>query len=510
MADTATTQDPELQDANLGQAGDSQQNDKPNPNEVKIREPFEIGGALHIIYDIEVDKKGKRTSNWRIKEGSQVEVSGSGLEIYDQINLHIAGGVYLQKNIDRQAGGRLLDFTVSDEIKDLFAEGAEIELEFVSNANPANNRYLKQKFYYKGESAEEKAEAKKKLAEEQELKQAKEGQSSPGAVSEIINRTIGGTAEAFGQGMAGKPKPPVGAVPGSTDVNKTTNQRVVSDSQADKNIDDGQDLVAEEEQQAAAGLTSTLAQSTVGAEVVGEGLTSQSSTVGTESISTGSTITGTESVSSGGTIKTSGTVSGGATTSVSGQEQAGGTVSGTQKTSVFATDTGGGTAQATQTVSGSKTISGSEKVSATGSATQKIQSEKLEASYAGILGKTIEPAIKPLGYDWKIGIALITSFAAREVFVGTMATIYSAGNTDNTQTIRDKMRAEINPQTGLPQFTVAVGFSLLLFYAFAMQCMSTLAVVYRETKNWKWPVIQFVYMGALAYFASFIVYQLLK
>lgn len=375
MADTATTQDPELQDANLGQAGDSQQNDKPNPNEVKIREPFEIGGALHIIYDIEVDKKGKRTSNWRIKEGSQVEVSGSGLEIYDQINLHIAGGVYLQKNIDRQAGGRLLDFTVSDEIKDLFAEGAEIELEFVSNANPANNRYLKQKFYYKGESAEEKAEAKKKLAEEQELKQAKEGQSSPGAVSEIINRTIGGTAEAFGQGMAGKPKPPVGAVPGSTDVNKTTNQRVVSDSQADKNIDDGQDLVAEEEQQAAAGLASTLAQSTVGAEVVGEGLTSQSSTVGTESISTGSTITGTESVSSGGTIKTSGTVSGGATTSVSGQEQAGGTISGTQKTSVFATDTGGGTAQATQTVSGSKTISGSEKVSATGSATQKIQSE---------------------------------------------------------------------------------------------------------------------------------------
>ena len=105
--------------------------------------------------------------------------------------------------------GRLLGFTVSDEIKDLFAEGAEIELEFVSNANPTNNRYLKQKFHYKGESAEEKAEAKK-LAEEQELKQAKAGDKArPGAVSEIINRTIGGAAEAFGQGLAGKPMFPL-------------------------------------------------------------------------------------------------------------------------------------------------------------------------------------------------------------------------------------------------------------------------------------------------------------
>lgn len=137
-------------------------------------------------------------------------------------------------------------------------------------------------------------------------------------------------------------------------------------------------------------------------------------------------------------------------------------------------------------------------------------SEKLEASYAGILGKAIEPAIAPLGFDWKIGIALVTSFAAREVFVGTMATIYSVGNSDNTQSIRDKMSAEINVKTGLPQFSVAVGFSLMIFYAFAMQCMSTLAVVYRETKNWKWPAIQFLFMTALAYFSSFIVYQLLK
>jgi ferrous iron transport protein B len=140
----------------------------------------------------------------------------------------------------------------------------------------------------------------------------------------------------------------------------------------------------------------------------------------------------------------------------------------------------------------------------------KIASEKLEASYAGILGKSIEPAIVPLGFDWKIGIALVTSFAAREVFVGTMATIYSVGDSDNTQSIQDKMRAEVNPKTGLPKFSLAVGFSLLIFYAFAMQCMSTLAVVYRETKNIKWPVIQFFYMGAMAYLASMLVYNWLK
>jgi ferrous iron transport protein B len=137
-------------------------------------------------------------------------------------------------------------------------------------------------------------------------------------------------------------------------------------------------------------------------------------------------------------------------------------------------------------------------------------SEKLEASYAGILGKFIEPAIKPLGFDWKVGIALITSFAAREVFVGTMSTIYSAGDNSNAQSLREKMHAEINPETGKPKYTFAVGFSLMLFYAFAMQCMSTLAVVYRETQNWKWPVIQFVYMGVLAYLASFIAYHLLS
>lgn len=136
---------------------------------------------------------------------------------------------------------------------------------------------------------------------------------------------------------------------------------------------------------------------------------------------------------------------------------------------------------------------------------------KLEHSYAGSLGKFIEPAIRPLGYDWKIGIALITSFAAREVFVGTIATIYSVGSgADDESTIKDKLRAEINPYTGQPMYSLALGISLMLFYAFAMQCMSTLAVVYRETKSLKWPLMQLVYMTSVAYFFAFIAYQLLK
>lgn len=138
-------------------------------------------------------------------------------------------------------------------------------------------------------------------------------------------------------------------------------------------------------------------------------------------------------------------------------------------------------------------------------------SARLENSYAGILGHTIEPIIKPLGFDWKIGIALITSFAAREVFVGTMATIYSVeGDDSNLESVQEKMRSAKDPNTGLPVFTVAVAFSLMVFYAFAMQCMSTIAVVYRETKSLKWPIIQLIYMTVMAYGASFIVYQLLK
>ena len=142
----------------------------------------------------------------------------------------------------------------------------------------------------------------------------------------------------------------------------------------------------------------------------------------------------------------------------------------------------------------------------------KISAEKLENSYAGHFGHFVEPVIRPLGYDWKIGIALITSFAAREVFVGTMSTIYSMGGEvdDENATIKNRMRAEINPATGKPMYDAALGFSLLIFYAFAMQCMSTLATTYRETKSWKYPLIQFGYMTALAYLSAFAVFQLLS
>ncbi|WP_426669512.1 ferrous iron transport protein B [Mucilaginibacter sp. McL0603] len=139
-----------------------------------------------------------------------------------------------------------------------------------------------------------------------------------------------------------------------------------------------------------------------------------------------------------------------------------------------------------------------------------VASEKLENSYAGVLGHVIEPVIKPLGFDWKIGIALITSFAAREVFVGTMATIYSVdGDAEKMESVQQKMHTAKNPD-GNPVFTVAVAFSLMMFYAFAMQCASTVAVVYRETKNWRWPASQFAYMTVLAYLASLITYHLLK
>jgi ferrous iron transport protein B len=135
----------------------------------------------------------------------------------------------------------------------------------------------------------------------------------------------------------------------------------------------------------------------------------------------------------------------------------------------------------------------------------------LENSYAGIAGHVIEPVIRPLGYDWKIGIALITSFAAREVFVGTMATLYSVGDQDSedNQTLRQKMSAAVTPN-GTKVYTLATGVSLMIFYVLAMQCMSTLAVVKRETGSWKWPVIQFVYMTALAYILSWAAYAILS
>lgn len=139
---------------------------------------------------------------------------------------------------------------------------------------------------------------------------------------------------------------------------------------------------------------------------------------------------------------------------------------------------------------------------------QKIESHKLEHSFIGIAGHAIEPAIRPLGYDWKIGIAIVSSFAAREVFVGTLATIYSVGS-DEEETIKNRMAGEVNPILGGPLFNFASGISLLLFYAFAMQCMSTLAIVKKETNSWKWPMYQLVIMSAFAYIVALVAYQIL-
>ncbi|MFN6083717.1 MAG: ferrous iron transport protein B [Fluviicola sp.] len=141
---------------------------------------------------------------------------------------------------------------------------------------------------------------------------------------------------------------------------------------------------------------------------------------------------------------------------------------------------------------------------------REVAAVKLEHSYIGYMGKAIEPVIRPLGYDWKIGISLITSFAAREVFVGSLATIYAVHQEDeNAVPLIERLRDEKNA-AGKPVYNLASGVSLMVFYAFAMQCMATLAVVKRETKSWKWPLIQLGYMGILAYLGAFITYQILS
>jgi ferrous iron transport protein B len=147
-----------------------------------------------------------------------------------------------------------------------------------------------------------------------------------------------------------------------------------------------------------------------------------------------------------------------------------------------------------------------------------VQQRRLEASWAGLAGKWMEPAIRPLGYDWKIGIALLTSFAAREVFTGTLAVLYNMGDqeadinsraeTEAKATLREKMKAEKFSDTGKPVYTLATALSLLVFYALAMQCFSTLAVVRRETGSWKWALLQFVFMSLLAYMSAWAVFVL--
>jgi ferrous iron transport protein B len=140
---------------------------------------------------------------------------------------------------------------------------------------------------------------------------------------------------------------------------------------------------------------------------------------------------------------------------------------------------------------------------------KKLESEKLENSYIGYVGKAMEPAIRPLGYDWKIGIAIVTSFAAREVFVGTMATIYGASDNEDEESIKEKLMNEKNAD-GTLTYSLAVCFSLVVFYVFAMQCISTIATVKRETKSWKWPLLQFVYLTVLAYASAWVTYVVLK
>ena len=140
----------------------------------------------------------------------------------------------------------------------------------------------------------------------------------------------------------------------------------------------------------------------------------------------------------------------------------------------------------------------------------KVASVKLEHSYMGHMGKFIEPVIEPLGYDWKMGISLLTSFAAREVFVGSLATIYSVHEVDeDPKQLIDKLKSQ-KRDDGTPTYTLASGLSLLVFYVFAMQCMATMAVVKRETKSWKWPLIQLGYMGVLAYLGAYITFNIFK
>jgi ferrous iron transport protein B len=138
---------------------------------------------------------------------------------------------------------------------------------------------------------------------------------------------------------------------------------------------------------------------------------------------------------------------------------------------------------------------------------QMISTLQLNQSYAGTFGQWIEPAIEPLGFDWKIGIGLLTSFAAREVMVGTLNTIYSIEETEEQLGLIERLRSETDPETGLPKYTLATALSLMIFFAIAMQCISTLAIVKRETNSWKWPLVMFGYMTVLAYFSAWITYE---
>jgi|GEM_PF-4441950 len=377
-------------------------------NIIEIRKVSEIGGKNRIIYDISVDGGQKRIFGWRIHEGSQVEISGSNLEIYDQINLHIAGGTYIHKGIDRQAGGRILSFTVSDEIKDLFAEGAQIELELVSSANSGNNRFLKQKFKYKGQTPEEKEQARKAKGLKDEALKAQAGKAKD-RIGEFVGAAFG-PVEAFGQGLASRPTSPAKPAQAVSGDNKLATKNISDKQQAEDNYDDGGGEAFEQasEVQNSSGQAFTATESSVGTQTVGVGSTIEQSQAGTATVSAGGTITGKESVtaSAGATVKSSGTASVGGTVTTRGQEQTGATITGAQSVSsrgeisgtqsvsqsgtvsggvdaktsqtVSGTATGGGTVDTSQTVSTSGTIDESQTISGTttggaaASASQKV------------------------------------------------------------------------------------------------------------------------------------------
>ena len=146
----------------------------------------------------------------------------------------------------------------------------------------------------------------------------------------------------------------------------------------------------------------------------------------------------------------------------------------------------------------------------TGATLEQQASIELEYSLMGRLGKTIEPVIEPLGYDWKMGVGILIAMGARELFVSTLGTIYALGEVDEeSSTLRERLQNEVNPETGEKVFSAAVAWSLLIFFVFAMQCISTLAIVRRETEGWKYPAIMFAYMTVLAYGGVFVTYRLL-
>jgi ferrous iron transport protein B len=144
------------------------------------------------------------------------------------------------------------------------------------------------------------------------------------------------------------------------------------------------------------------------------------------------------------------------------------------------------------------------------SSPEEVAGEKLRHSFAGRMGRMIEPIIAPLGFDWKIGIGIVASFAAREVFVSTMSTVYNVGSPDDSETGMTTLAETLKSQTrpdGTPVYTTLTGITLMIFYVFAMQCVSTVAVVRRETNSWRWPLFQWLYMGVLAWGFAFVAYQ---